>query len=261
MLALPFPGDEPERFILYNRAANRAAVLIIRKRVLRLIGSVEEVARAQRVIAEVLEGAAVKLVGAGLGDDVDRRAGAAAKLGLRTAGDRNLGQRIDRKDRDGTAPHAGLVDRRQVAIAVVHVGAVEQVVVGAAAIAVQAEQSIGTRRFRRTHRIACRPRNQFEQLGKVTSVDRQLSHFGGGNRAARGVGSGFHQRHVGVDLNRFLHLAGGQSGVSARWRAHAYRDLVQRGSPESLFFNGDAVGAQRQFGGLIFALVIRGHSA
>jgi len=159
-----------------------------------------------------------------------------------------------------TAPHTGLVDRRQVAIAVVHVGAVEQVVVGAAAIAVQREQPIGTRRFRRTHRIACRPRNQFEQLGK----SRPLI----GNSATSEAAivppvvlevvstSGTSALTSTVSSPRRRPVC-----VRARWRAHAYRDLVQRGSPESLFFNGDAVGAQRQFGGLIFALVIRGHSA
>ena len=59
----------------------------------------------------------------------------------------------------------------------------------------------------------------------------------------------------------FLHLAGGKPGVGARRRSHVYRDLVQRGGPVSLFLNGNAVGAQRQFGCLIFALIIGGYRA
>ena len=111
--------------------------------VLGLRDSVEVVARSQVAVAEILEDAAMDLVGAALGNDVDGCAGTAAELCFRAAGDGNLSQCVDGKNGGRTAPDAGLVDRRQIAVAVVHVGAVEQIVVGAAAVAVEAEQTVG----------------------------------------------------------------------------------------------------------------------
>ena len=147
------------------------------KRVLGLVDGVEVVARAESAVAEVLEGATVNCVVAALGDDVDRRAGAAAELGFRAAGDGNLGQRVNGKNGGGAAPDAGLIDGRQVAVAIVHVGAVEQIVVGAAAVAVEAEEAIGAGGFRRTDRIAGGARDQFQQLGVVAAINRQLGRL------------------------------------------------------------------------------------
>ena len=53
--ALPFVVDEEEGLVLHDRTAERSAELIVVERGLALAVSVEEVARIQRVVAEVFE--------------------------------------------------------------------------------------------------------------------------------------------------------------------------------------------------------------
>ena len=76
---LPLVICEEEKFILEDRAADRAAILVLFQR--RLDGR-EEVLRLQAVVAVELPGAAVPRVGAGLGDDVDDRTGIASVFGV-----------------------------------------------------------------------------------------------------------------------------------------------------------------------------------
>lgn len=200
-------------------------------------------------------------IGATLGDDIDGGAGTAAELGLRTAGDRNFREGVNRKNGGGAAPDAGLIDRGQIAVAIVHVGAVEQVIVGAAAIAVEAEQSIGAGRFGGSDRIAGGAWDQFQKLGVVASVDRQLGGLIGSDGSAGGVGSGFNQRNIGGDLDGLLDLAGGELGVSTRRRSHVHWDLIQGDGLVALHSDGHAVGAERQFGGHVDAQLIGDHHA
>src|SRR5205807_8237014 len=63
-----------------RRSSDLTAKLVIVEGVLRVRLGVEKIARVERVIAEILEPAAVKLVGATLGDDVDDRTGVAPVL-------------------------------------------------------------------------------------------------------------------------------------------------------------------------------------
>ena len=253
LFTLALVGRVKEALVLVDGPAQAAPKLMIGEAVLRVGRGVEEVARTQCGVAEVFKCRPVQYVGAALGHDVDRGARAASEFGLRAAGHGNFGQRIHRKNRRRAAPDARLVDGGQVAVAVVHVRAVQQVVVAAAAVAVQAEQSVAAGRLGRAHRIARGAGHQFEQLGEVASIHRQFAGLAGADGAARGVAGRLHHGNVGHHFHRFFHLAGLQMGVGARRRSHAYRNLGQRCLAEAFLLNRQVVGAQRKFAGHVLA--------
>src|SRR5690348_3978390 len=76
-------STEEKEAVLLDRAAGAASELIALEEVMCWR---EEVAGIQVAVAQKLEGAAVQLVGAGFGDHVDNRAGAAAVLGAVAVG-------------------------------------------------------------------------------------------------------------------------------------------------------------------------------
>ena len=76
LLAEAFVVAEEKRFVLLDRAAERTAEHVALERRNRAV--VEVVAGIERAIAQEFVGVAVKLVGAGGGDDVDLRAGTLA---------------------------------------------------------------------------------------------------------------------------------------------------------------------------------------
>ena len=78
----PFEGEKEERLVLLDRTADRPAELLAVEVVQR--GAVGEIAGQRLEPLEVKE-RAVRLVRAGLGDDVDHAAGGAAELGRRAA--------------------------------------------------------------------------------------------------------------------------------------------------------------------------------
>src|SRR5689334_20836747 len=78
--ALTFVSEVKERLISFDRTTNRAAELIVAERSLRIWFGIEDVPRVELVVPEKLEEGTVKVVCAGLGDDVDDRAGVAAIL-------------------------------------------------------------------------------------------------------------------------------------------------------------------------------------
>ena len=80
ILTLPLVGHVKEGRIFHDRAAERTAKLVIVKRILRHRAAVEKISGVQRVVAKIFERAAVDLVCAGLGDDVDDGARITAKL-------------------------------------------------------------------------------------------------------------------------------------------------------------------------------------
>ncbi len=75
---LPVLPDEEEHLVLFDRATDVVAPIVVSQ-----FGEVggEEIACVQGVVAQVLEGAAVELVGAVLGPDIEGRAGRASVLG------------------------------------------------------------------------------------------------------------------------------------------------------------------------------------
>ena len=86
-LALAFVGSEEKRFVLDDGPAEREAELVVAECALadvvsRLIdGAVEEVAGVEQIVAHEREDGAMKLVGAGPGDDVDHGSGVTAVFG------------------------------------------------------------------------------------------------------------------------------------------------------------------------------------
>ena len=135
------------------------------------------------------------IVGAALGHDVDHGAAVASVLRLEIREHVHFGNRIERQDGRGIAKHAGLVDGRIVAVAVVHVGAVQQIIVGAAARAVHRELAEGTRRIGDLVGRAGHAGVQVDQLGVVAAVDGNAFDGLRGQDAANVGGRG-------VDLRR-----------------------------------------------------------
>src|SRR5689334_22710570 len=80
--ALAFVSEVEERLIAFDWTTNRAAELIVAKRRLRIWFGIEDITCVELVVAEKLEERTVKVVCAGLGDDIDDRAGVAAILSL-----------------------------------------------------------------------------------------------------------------------------------------------------------------------------------
>src|SRR5207302_2370612 len=89
----------------------------------------------------------VELVSARLGHDIHDRARISPVFRFAAADHRDLSQRVDGQNGGRCAKYPSFVDGRIVAIPIVHVRAIEQVIVGAAAIAIGAEESEGSRRI------------------------------------------------------------------------------------------------------------------
>src|SRR5256714_4022819 len=89
-LALAFVGDEEEGLVLMNRPSDASAELVVAEGGLRVGHGVEEVARVELVVSYELEERAVEVVRAGLGDEVDYRAGVSTELGLEVREHRRL---------------------------------------------------------------------------------------------------------------------------------------------------------------------------
>ena len=152
----------------------------------------------------------MELVGSGFGHDIHNGARIAPVLRFAAADDRNFGEGIDRQDRGRRAKYPSFVDSRVVAVPIVHVRAIEQVIVGAAAIAIGAKESEGSRRISLAAGIAGGPGHHEEQLAEIASIDRQLFCLARFNHATLVVVGGLHQRNLGRNLHFFRHLAGRQ---------------------------------------------------
>src|SRR5204862_1446623 len=133
---LAFIIGEEKGLVFHDGAAQGSAELVVVERSLGLAGYVEVVAGIQCAIAEVFCRAAVKGVGAALGDNVDDRAGIASVFGLEIGEHVQFGNGVDRKNGGRRAEDSSLVNCGIVAVSIIHVGAVEQIVVRAAAGAV-----------------------------------------------------------------------------------------------------------------------------
>jgi len=123
---------EKEGLILDDGSAERATKLVVVERGLGA-GRVEEVARIECVVAEVFDCRSVKRVRSAFGHDVNHRSGIPAVFRLVIGENTQLADRVDRQDGGRRPENACLIDGRIVAVAVVHVRAVEQIVVGAPA--------------------------------------------------------------------------------------------------------------------------------
>ena len=105
---------------------------------------VEIIPRIQSVVTEIFSGRAVNFIGAAFGDNINDRAGVASIFGLEVRKNVDFGHCVDRKDGRGRAKYSRLIDGRVIAVAVIHVSAVEQVVVRASASSVHGKNAIGS---------------------------------------------------------------------------------------------------------------------
>src|ERR1700733_13033687 len=104
-----------------------------------LAGNIEIIAGIQSVIPEIFGCASVHRVGSALGHDIDHTTRVAPILGLEVGNHVYFGYSVEGQNRGRSSEHACLVYRGIVTEAVVHVSAVEQIVVGSAPSAVHRE--------------------------------------------------------------------------------------------------------------------------
>jgi len=95
---LAFVIQEEKSLVFHDRAADRASELVVVKRRFGLIAQVEEIARVQHVVAEILKGAAVDLVSSAAGDDVHHRAAVASVFRLEIGEHGHVAHGINRQD-------------------------------------------------------------------------------------------------------------------------------------------------------------------
>ena len=136
--------DEEKGLVFLQGAAQGAAKLVVVERLLRAVGlSVEVISRIQHRVAKEFQPGPVPIIGAAFGDDVDHRASATAVFGLEVGGDAQFGNRFHRQNRRRRAENACFVDGGVVAVAIVHVRAIEQEIVGAPAGTVHGKGTVG----------------------------------------------------------------------------------------------------------------------
>src|SRR5690242_15253477 len=139
--ALTLIGDEEEGPVLDKGPTERAAELVVVERILRNGGAVEEVARVDSAVAKEFKCRTVELICSRLGYEVYDRSRVSAKLRIGPGDNRYLRESVERQKRRRGSPDARFVDGRIVAEAVIHIGAIQKVVVGAAAAAVDTEHA------------------------------------------------------------------------------------------------------------------------
>src|ERR1700728_2876510 len=104
-----------------------------------LPGNIEIIAGIQSVIPEIFGGASVHRVGSALRHDIDHATRVAPILGLEVGNHVYFGYGVERQNRGRSSEHACLVDCWIVTETVVHVGAIEQIIVRSAPSAVHRE--------------------------------------------------------------------------------------------------------------------------
>ena len=120
-----------------------------------------------------------------------------------------FGDGFDGQNGGRSSEHTGFVDGRIVAVAVVHVGAVEQEIVGAAARAVDGKHAVRTGRIGDLVGRTGDTGNQENQLLVVAAVDREIGDDRRFDDAAESIGSGFHLRQgVAGDFDGLRDVAG-----------------------------------------------------
>ena len=175
-LALSFVRAKEESLVFDDRSAQRRAELVVAESALGIRIAVKKISRVHGVVAQEFESRTVKMIRPRLGDDVDHRAAVASVFGAELRLQVEFLDRVNRQNRSRSSADAGLVESGIVEKRIVVVGAVERVVVGAVAAAVNRELSksaLDRGHARRLHRRAWHQRHQ---LSEIASVQRQIRH-------------------------------------------------------------------------------------
>lgn len=101
--------------------------------------AVEEVARVEGAVAEEFNCRAMELIRSRLRNDVYDGARISTKLRVGPCDDRYLGERIEGQKGARGSPDAWFIDGRAIVVTVIHIGAVEKIVVRFTPAAVDAE--------------------------------------------------------------------------------------------------------------------------
>ena len=216
---------------------------------------VKEISRIQRAVAEIFDQRTMQFIRPAFGYDIDYRARIPPVLSLEIRDHAQLRHRINGQNGRWCAEYSGFVDRRIIAVAVVHVGTVEQEVIRAATRSIHRKHA---KRSRRVGDLVGRSRNsgrQVNQLLVVASIDGQILHRRGRKGASQGVGSGLHlgQRLAG-NLHGFRYLARLKLHIHSPLRRHVYRYACGDGSLEAALGDRDRVSPQRQFRDAVAAI-------
>ena len=229
-------GEEEERLVLAQRAAQREAEDLLRKRCFLFlagdrVGLHVWVVRRQLVGPVVAIGPAAQLVGARARERVDDGARRLAELGVELAGDHlELGDRVECKLPAGVGERVGVVAEP----------VDEEGVVGAVA----ARGGHGDGRL-----VAARPaavedsRGEEDEVGEAAVGDRELVDLAGGEGGPERAARRFHDRRVAFDRHRLLARAHLQAKVEAGLLADAQRDAGAHRGDEPGERRGDLVAA------------------
>ena len=244
-----------ERLVLHQRAAQRAAKLVIVEGALLVRGEVEIVTGSQLAAAEILDRRAVPTVGSTLGHDVDHCAAVAAVLCFIIGKHTKFGNRIDRENRRGISENSSFVDGRIISIAVVHVRAIQEEVIGAPPRAVHRESSVGARRVGNLVRRAGNPRIEIDQLLVITAVHRKTFDGFGSESPAQFRRGGIHLRQkVACDFHLSGDLPRPQSSVHATLGRDVHGHASSNESLKALLSHRQVIRSDRQFRDRITAI-------
>src|SRR5258706_4895565 len=108
-----------------------------------LAGLIEVIASIQCAVSEVLSGGTVDCIRSTLGNDIDDRSSAAAVFRCEVREDIHFRNGVDRKNGRGRPEDSSFVNGWVIAVTVVHIGAVQQIIVGAATGAVHGKIAEG----------------------------------------------------------------------------------------------------------------------
>src|SRR6185437_16601414 len=134
----------------------------------------EIVARIEHRVAKIFVSCSMKCVGAALGYNVDYRARIAPVLGLEIRKHLQFCNGIQWQHRSWRTENSALVDCRQIAVTVVHIGAIEKKIVSVSTVAISTEKSIRTWRISAAIRFTRGPRHHDQHLGVIAAVNRQV---------------------------------------------------------------------------------------
>jgi hypothetical protein len=223
--AEPFVAHEEKAAIPGERAAQRAAELVLPQRWHRRVLRIEEVVGVEGVVAVELEQAASKRVGARPGRDVDQRRRLAAEL--RRVHRLLYLELLDRVDRR--------IDDEVVEQLVGHLRAVEQIYVVPGSLAADVGklagllQRVAASAARRNHHRV----RELRQGEEVAPVERKLDDLAAIDDVADLCGVGLQQRRRGCDGDVLRNAFDGQHEVDVERAADIEHNALVRARREA----------------------------
>src|SRR5262249_5337577 len=252
----PLLRPEEEDPVLYYGAAEIAAVVVVTQDVLGLVALVEkETVGVERVVPEELKDAAVELVGAALGDQVDHCALGLAELGAEAVAlDAKFLNRVDRWKGQQRGVRADVhvidaVDRPHVLIRTVAVH--RHIHVGIETRAISAKSSAGASLSHRRD-----SGDKQHQLGVVAAVERQLCYLFLANETADFAAPRIDLFGLASDRDDFGHLADLEGQVHHKILADVQLQIAVDGLLEPGRRSTDRVTANRQAGSRIETIFV-----